>query len=165
MKKFDDILYKFEFIVSSVAFVSMITLIVINVFYRLALNKTIPWTEEMSYAFFNWAVFIGICMVYRNQGMVAVGAIVDKLPKKIRKGVMLFVHLLVFSTNICLVIWGLQLSIKGMARITSILKLPYFWIDLSIPVGGVILAYYSAKYFLMTLKGEEVKEAALEERS
>lgn len=165
MKKFDDFLYKFQFVVSSIAFLGMIGLTTINVFVRLILSKTFAWSEELTYACFNWSVYIGICLVYRNQGMIAVGAIVDKLPVKVKRYVMIFVHALVLVTNICLTVWGVQLAVFAFKRVTPILKLPYFWIDLAIPVGTIMLAYYSLKYLIMTIMGEEVREAALEERS
>ncbi len=165
MKKFDRALYIFQCVLSSAAFIGMIGLTVANVFVRLVISKTLAWSEELTYACFNWAVYIGIGIVYRNQGMVSVGAIVDKLPAKAKRCVMIFVHALVLVTNICLTVWGVQLAVFAMARKTPILKLPYFWIDLAIPVGTVILAYYSLKYLIMTIRGQEVQEASLEERS
>ena len=165
MKKFDKGLYIFQFALSSVAFLGMIGLTVANVFVRLVMSKTLAWSEELTYACFNWAVYIGIGLVYRNQGMIAIGAIVDRLPEKAKRYVMIAVHAIVLFTNVCLIVWGFQLSIFAMARKTPILKLPYFWIDMAIPVGAIILTYYSAKYLVMTIKGEEVHEASLEERS
>ena len=165
MKKIDDFLYRFQFILAAVAFLGMIILTSANVIVRLLFSKTFAWSEELTYACFNWAVYIGICLVYRNQGMIAVGAIVDRLPKKAYRVVMTGVHAFVLVLNVCLTIWGMQLAIFAFRRTTPILKLPYFWIDLAIPVGCAMLTYYSARYLYKTLKGEEVAEAALEERS
>lgn len=165
MQKVDDFLYKFEFVLSGIFFLGMVALTIVNVFCRLFLSKTLIWAEEITYMCFNWSVFIGICMVYKNQGLVSVGAIVDRLPEKGKRIVMMFVYGLVCVLNICMVVWGTQLTIQGMKRFTAALHLSYFWIDLSVPVGFIQLSYYSIRFFFMNLRGEKIEEAALEERS
>ena len=165
MKKLDTFLFRFQFVVAAAAFLGMVVLTCANVIVRLIFSKTLAWSEELTYAFFNWAVYIGICLVYKNQGMISVDVIVDRLPKKAQRIVMTCVHAFVLVLNACLTVWGMQLAIFAFRRTTPILKLPYFWIDLAIPVGCAMLTYYSARYLYMTLKGEEVAAAALEERS
>ncbi|MGE4549106.1 MAG: TRAP transporter small permease [Intestinibacillus sp.] len=165
MKKAGDILYKAEAVVAGASFVTMVGVIAINVLARFLLNKSFAWAEEISYMAFNWAVYFGICLVYRSQGLITIDALVDRLPPKAQKIVQVFTFALVGAANIALVIWGMQLSIQAVARKTSMLQIPYFWIDICIPIACAILAIYSFDNMVKVLQGKEVQAASLEERS
>ncbi len=165
MKKAGDILYKAEAVIAGTGFVVMMGVIIMNVLARYIFSKSFAWAEEIAYMAFNWAVYFGICIVYRNQGLVSIDALVDRLPDKARHIVQVFTFGLVGVMNLALVVWGIQLSLDGFVRKTAILKIPYFFIDMCIPLAAVILAIYSFHYMVNAIHGEDVKAASLEERS
>ncbi len=165
MEKLDRFLKKLEFVIGGTAFTAMVLLIVVNVFSRYLFKKSFAWTEEIAYLLFSWAVFFGACLLYGEQGLIAIDAIVSRLKSKNQRVVHIFTFSLVFITNICLVIWGIQFSIKALERPTAILHIPFFFIDISIPLACIILSYYSGKFLIMSILDKEIEEAALEDRA
>lgn len=165
MEKLEKGLTRIEIFVASLSFALMVCIIAINVFSRYIFKMSFAWAEEIAYMAFNWTVYFGICLVYNKQGMISIDVLVDRLPKKAQHVIQVFVFGLVGVINIALVIWGMRLSILGLDRLTSVLKIPYFWIDLSIPLACLILAYYSFRNLVFVLQGKEIESAALEDRS
>ena len=165
MKKAGDVLYKAECIIAGAAFIVMVGVIIFNVLARFITKSSFAWAEEISYLGFNWAVFFGICVVYRNQGLITIDVLVDRLPKKVQHAVQAITFAIVGVTNIALVIWGTQLALAGFARTTASLRIPYFWMYIEIPIACFILMLYSFHNCYISLRGGDVEAAALEERS
>lgn len=163
--KFKEALSKIEAVISGAAFVGLITITSINVFVRILLLKTIPWTEEVSYLLFNWAVFFGACTLYSRQGLIAIDVVVDHLPDKVRHVARAASFALVFVMCVILVIWGLQFSINAWSRPSSFLKIPYFFFDISVPISAAIMAGYSVDFFIQSVRGKDVASLALEDRA
>ena len=162
--KIDSALNKGAIAISSVAFVIMIVLITLNVISRYVLNSSINWAEEVSYLCFNWAVFFGVAIVYRYQGLTAIDLVVDKMKGKLRQAVLAFGYLLVTLANLGLIVWGVNFSIVAWDRKSPALKIPYFFYDISIPLAAILLLLYSTRFLIKTLRGEELENAALEDR-
>lgn len=165
MKKAGDILYKAECVVAGFAFVVMVGVIVFNVIARYIMHSSFAWAEEISYLGFNWAVFFGICVVYRNQGLISIDVLVDHLPKKVQNVVQIATFAVVGLANIALVVWGMQLAIQGWARTTAALAIPYFWMYVEIPIACFVLMLYSFHNCYICLRGGNVEAAALEDRT
>ena len=75
MKKAGDVLYKAECIIAGAAFIVMVGVIIFNVLARFITKSSFAWAEEISYLGFNWAVFFGICVVYRGNPKFCVNTI------------------------------------------------------------------------------------------
>ncbi|OOB80192.1 MAG: hypothetical protein BEN19_06255 [Epulopiscium sp. Nuni2H_MBin003] len=165
MKKISDIIYRLEILIASSAFAIMVIVTIANVLARFTIKKSFGWAEEIAYMMMNWSVYMGVCIVYKNQGLIAIDALVDRFPKKVQRILQIFTFGLVGCTNLALVVWGYQYAIASIDRITPMLRWSYIYINISIPICCAILAAYSFGYMIDTIKGEEVKEASLEERS
>lgn len=163
--KFKDILYKIEAMISGLAFLILITITSVNVFYRIVLLKTIPWTEEVSYLCFNWAVFFGACMLYSRQGLIAIDILVDRLPPKARHAVSALSFAVIFVMCALLVVFGLKFSVNAWGRPTSFLHIPYFFFDISVPISAAIMAGYSVDFFIQSVRGKDVASLSLEDRA
>lgn len=163
--KIKDILYKIEAMISGIAFSILITITSINVFYRIVLLRTIPWTEEVSYLCFNWAVFFGACILYSRQGLIAIDILVDHLPAKVRHVTRALSFAMIFVMCVLLVIWGLKFSVNAWGRPTSFLRIPYFFFDISVPISAAIMAGYSVDFFLQSVRGRDVASLSLEDRA
>ncbi len=151
--------------ISGSAFVIMVTLITVNVFARYIFSNSLNWAEEVAYLCFNWAVFFGVVLLYANQGLTAIDLLVDRMPKTMKKISMVIGFFLVTLANIGLIVWGTEFAIAAFERKSPALKIPYFFYDLSIPLAGIFLLYFSVKFLVFTIKNKEIKSAALEERS
>lgn len=162
--KFEETLNKGAIAISSIAFVIMIVVITANVIARYLFHSSLNWAEEIAYLCFNWAVFFGVAIVYRYQGLTAIDLVVDRLKGKVKQAVLIFGYLLVTLTNVGLIVWGIQFSIVAWERKSPALQIPYFFYDISIPLAAILLLIYSSKFLIKTIRGEELENAALEDR-
>lgn len=163
--KFKETLFKIEAAISGLAFSTLIIITSINVVYRIFFLKTIPWTEEVSYLCFNWAVFFGACMLYSTQGLIAIDILVDHLPAKARHSIRAGTFLLLFVLCVLLVIWGFDFAIAAWVRPSSFLHIPYFFYDVSVPLASMIMAGYSLDFFIQSVRGKDIESLALEDRA
>jgi len=145
---------KSAIVIGAAAFVVMVVCICSNVVVRYFFRLSFDWAEETAYLCFNWAVFLGITVVYHSKGMVAIDMLVNRLPPKARRVVMLFNYLLVILICATLISVGIRFSLNGWIRKSSAIGIRYFFYDMAIPVSSAIIGGYSVKFFVQTLLGE-----------
>ena len=104
-------------------------------------------------------------MVYRYQGLTAIDVLVNALPEKARRVVLILNYALITAICVALVVWGWQFAMSAWTRKSPSLHIPYFFFDIPIPLAAVCLAGYSLKFLVQTIRGQETEVAALEERS
>lgn len=166
MKKLDTIVSKFTAFVGGVTFVAMILVIVGNVFARLIFMKSFAWAEEIAYLLLNWAVFMGVCHLYKTNGLVAIDVLVNVLPASVKRIVMLVVYGLMGILNVGLIVWSFDLAMATWnGRMTPILKIPFFWYYIVVTIAGVILTVYSVVFIYKIIKNEDIEETALQDRA
>ncbi len=141
--------------ISGAAFVGVVLLISTNVVSRYLFRVSFAWAEEISYLLFNWTVFFGITVLYRREGLIAIDVLVDKLPERIRRPIMILNYLLVLAICVGLVYWGYAFSVLAWNRKSAYLRIPYFYYDISIPLAFAILAAYALKFLILTLAGRK----------
>ncbi len=165
MNSFDKTLDKITLVIAGISFAAMIVITTVNVFARFLFMKSFAWSEELTYLFFNWAVFFGICNVYNQQGLVSIDSLVIRLPKALQRRFAIVTFAIVGILNIALTVWGWQLTIGGWARKTANLKIPYTFVDICLPISTMIICYYAFRNLVKEWKGEHVEEASLDKRA
>lgn len=166
MKKLDTIVSKFTAFVGGVTFVVMILIIVLNVFARLIFLKSFAWAEEIAYLLLNWAVFMGVCYLFKTNGLVAIDVLVNALPAAAKRVVALLVHIMIGLVNVGMIFWSFDLAMATWSgRTTPILKLPFFWYYIAVTIATVILTGYSIVFIYKVIKNEEIEETALQDRA
>jgi len=81
--------------ISLVAIALMVLAILIQVFFRYALNNALPWPDEAARFMMMWMMGLMAPMAYRQGGFVAIDMLIDALPKAL--GSLLSLFLLIIS--------------------------------------------------------------------
>ena len=106
-------------------------------------GQPLQWTEEIAGLLMIWIVMIGGIAAERSDQHLAIPVLVDLLSPKIGA----FINLLVsiFSAGFLLYVAhvGLRLAMRVQFKVTDVLRISYFWIDIAVPVGFVIIALYT----------------------
>lgn len=141
-------------IIAASALVVIIAITVLGVFLRYVMNDPLKWTEEVSVGLFVWFIFIGASCSMKKGHHVSIDYFVDKFPPSIRKIVQIGMDIITILTLIILIYLGTKLSFSraAMLKITPILKVPYTYIDLAVPVGGVLMLYHMIKRLFIRKK-------------
>ncbi len=90
----------------------MVLTILVQVFFRYALNSALPWPEEAARAFMIWMMALVAAQAYRNNAFVAIEMLHDFLPKYFAKSLK-FV-LLIVAGVVLFKLW--QLGLKYFDR-------------------------------------------------
>lgn len=76
------------------AMVLMVFCILLQIFFRYALNNALPWPEEAARALMIWMMALVAPSAYRYAGFVAIEMVPDMMPPKIRAALMFCILML-----------------------------------------------------------------------
>lgn len=141
-----------------------VTLVVVsaNVFLRYFLSSALPWVEEIATMGFAYAIFIGAAAVYKRHMHIGIDLIVNLLPKSGAKAVNFLVSAFIFVFSVFIVYLGWINAVEAWEKPTAYLKIPYFFINISIPVGFAYISAYSARDLIMLIQGKEREDGLTE---
>jgi TRAP-type C4-dicarboxylate transport system permease small subunit len=164
MGKAEKIFDVIEILVSCTAFSVMVLMVAVNVFTRYVLGYSFGFSEEIAYLGFTYAVFFGICIVYKKKAMVAIDILVDHLPARVQAIVEIAVYGLLSLINAVMLYYSVKLSISAYSKLTSYLNMPYTYMDLAAVFGFALLTFYSVKFLIGSIRGKRYESVALENR-
>ena len=171
--------------ISLVAIALMVLAILIQVFFRYALNNALPWPDEAARFMMLWMMGLMAPMAYRIGGFVAIDMLIEALPKTL--GSLLSLILLIISGFVLVMAvqigWGEITGFSGKFATSSLFvpgngtgicealgakgvgsgpwcRVPRSWMMLSFFLGMLFMLIVNIELILrtlITLLGGEVK--------
>jgi len=125
----------------SVAILAAMTVIAcLEVFVRYVLRQSLPWAEELPKYLMIWLTFLGASLVTRRDAHVGFTTLIESLPPRARRWIVLVGRLLVLLFLYYVVHWGIVLALTmGFVSVTSALQIPFFYVFLAVPIGGGLM--------------------------
>jgi len=146
----------YKSIIGSIAFVAMLVMVIINVISRYAFGQSFAYTEEIAKIGFTYTVFFGVCDLYEKHALIAISAIVDKLPKQVKNIVIIINFVILGLLNSLLTCLSIRLTINGWNRPTAALRIPYSFIYVAALISFLIMAFDSFKFLYKALKNKNI---------
>lgn len=112
---------------------------------RYVFGYSYGWAEELCVLIFIWTVWTSACLLLRDNRHLSVTVIIYKVPRPYRLVIkfIMGVFILVF---LGLIVYGSFGTLEAMAGIDFIaLGLPLNWKFISVPVGAVLMGYYTLR--------------------
>lgn len=150
---FYDLVRKVDNFFGMVAMAFIILLACANVFMRYVVGQPWGWVEEVTVFTFVWLTMLGASAVVHVEGHCSIDVLVRKCSPKTQRAVSILADLVVLVTLVLLIIYGIQLTIKGQTKLTPILGIPYSYVDASIPVSCSFMLMYYGRMFWNSLRG------------
>lgn len=150
--------------ISIIAIALMVVAILVQVFFRYALNNALPWPDEAARFMMLWLTGLMAPMAFRRGGFVAIDMVVLALPKKL--GEIVAMILLVISAGVLLVAinigYGELTGFSAKFNTASLyvplaidfsewLRVPRSWMMASLFVGVVLLFIVNVELILRAL--------------
>ncbi|MFD1780080.1 TRAP transporter small permease [Fredinandcohnia salidurans] len=130
-------------IISVIAISIISFLTIINVFCRFVLNSPISWAEEITLGCFIWLIFIGISSAMKRDGHIGVDYFIQKMPKAMRNVCTIIGAAAIYFVLIYIFIYlGFELASQASSKVTPVLGISYTYIDLAVPIGGLLTAIH-----------------------
>lgn len=146
--------------ITVVAMALMVAVILIQVFFRYALNNALPWPDEAARFFMLWMTGLGAPIAYRRGGFVAIDMLEEAIPRKAAEILNLILLLIGLSVLAMAVRLGLDHVSSGWLFNSSSLRLPLqliglesvrlklAWMYMAVLVGVILLLIVNIELIL-----------------
>lgn len=139
MKAFYRNICRLEAILAGVFLVLMVILIFLGGVARMA-GQPMNWTTDFATCLFAWACFLCADVAWRNNGLMSIELLVERLPPRWQRFCSYCNYLIIAGFLVYVVIAGTWLSWISRARsFQGIPEISYSWVTMSLPVGGLLL--------------------------
>jgi TRAP-type C4-dicarboxylate transport system permease small subunit len=126
-----------------VVFTIMIAACVLQVYTRFVLNTSLSWTEELARFTFIWTNLLGatLCVKYNSHATVTV--ILDILPAKPKKILLIVIQLIILAVSYVLVVPGIRFTLQVVKTLSPAMKWSMSLIYGAVPITGTIIIMYT----------------------
>jgi TRAP-type C4-dicarboxylate transport system permease small subunit len=105
------------------------------------IGYSIPWITEVSVILFSWLIFIGAGVITRTNSHISLDVLIERFPQKIRQILKIVnVFLMLIVAFVMIYFGGKHALFVGKYQKTVYLNISLFYLYISVPVGGVLLA-------------------------
>lgn len=140
MKKISDMILRVEQLLSGIMLVMIAILVFLSAVAR-TIGMPINWAQDVSLLAFGWLTFIGADIIIKNNSLIRIDMLVNKLPKVIQKVLMLIFDVMMLTFLLILIVYGFLLVSQSWNRTFNTLKLSYAWCTLAVPVGSLLMFF------------------------
>ncbi|MEY0163686.1 TRAP transporter small permease [Providencia rettgeri] len=106
------------------------------------------WSEEVLIICYIWLVMIGAASAAGKRMHVSIDAITSLFPEKVQLAIAVITHIMAIIALSIFGYLGYELSIIAEDKITPIIGVSYYYIDLSVPIGASIMVLFSIQHLL-----------------
>ena len=115
-------------------------LVVLQVFFRYVLNRSLFWSEEAVRFALVWSVMLGSAIVAYRSEHLRIDALDFLLSPRARRVVALAAEVLTFAFCVILAGTGIQFTLRTLTQRSALLEVPIWTVYAAIPVGAVLEA-------------------------
>ncbi len=117
----------------------MFGVVMMEVIARYVMTTPVFWTEELARYLMVYAVFVGSSVAIREEKHPALSFIIEKFPHQLRRRWFIVVDSLIFLLLIVVFWEGYLMAVDALIAKTPALRISFFWVYLSFPVGAVLM--------------------------
>ncbi len=130
-----------------------------NVIARYVFNSSLTWASELTIYFFLWSTFFGAAYCFKVDAHISVSVLLDKVPPKVAKALMLFSHLVTLVFLSAVSYYGYQYLVAFSDEMSIDLEIPMWIPESVIPVAFAFAAYRVAEkiVFILRTPAEKVR--------
>ena len=132
---------------------AMFVVVLAQVVFRYVLSHPLPWSEELARYLMVWVACLAASEAYAKGNHVGVTLIVNAVRPRLRKIMILIIHLAVCVLMGVVVYQGFILSYMVGDQRSPAMELPMTWPYMAVPVGGGLIFIQAAALFFKQAAG------------
>jgi TRAP-type C4-dicarboxylate transport system permease small subunit len=136
----------FEEILCSVFLVTMIVLVIANVFLRYLFNYSIFWAEEVATICFVWCVFVGASATYKHKMDMGIDVLITKTPPKVEKAIRFAVDLILLAINGYIFYMAIVFTNIAWVKPTAVLGISSAAVNSALIVGFGLITFHTIRF-------------------
>lgn len=154
MKALVDRLHEIYMFVSAVGFVLVIFIVFLGVVMRYVFHNPLTWAEELSIFLFTWIAFISGGMLQKDDEHMAIGFVVEALPKPLQTFIDYLVKALIIIMSGVLIYSVCQVFPMKKGLYTAALQIPRNMYNVPIILFAVSVILFSVYQMAAGTKNE-----------
>jgi TRAP-type C4-dicarboxylate transport system permease small subunit len=115
-------------------------LVVLQVFFRYVLNRSLFWSEELVRFALIWSVMLGSAVVAYRGEHIRIDVLDAVLSPRARCAVGRVAQVLTFAFCVILAGTGIQFALRTLTQRSAVLEVPIWAVYAAVPVGAVLEA-------------------------
>lgn len=119
-----------------------------NVLTRSFLDYSILWANEFGHLVLTVVAFVGGALAYNRNEHIAVHAVIDRLPKRLREPVLAFVDWVVLSGSAFVAWVSLEIVESRGEELSTVLEISMRWFVLPLTIGLTLMTVFAADRLL-----------------
>lgn len=157
-KSIVDTLFKVIDCVSNVLLIILTFLVALEVMGRSFFNNSFIYVTPLTSVVFPWMVFLAIIGATKNNEHISVNFVLNKLPFKAKKTVLLFNKLVMLFFSIFMLFSSYNLSMSVAEIMEPIINISKFWLYSSMIVAFAGTAIVIFVQIISIIKNNEIEE-------
>lgn len=139
LKYISDFCYRIGSILGTSAVLSMLAIMLLQVFMRYVLLHPLMWPERLCKVLFIWATYLGAGILIKTKGHIFIDYIITKLPRKVQAILEYIFSITMLGIIIVFTVYSLKLALSTKARMWELGMISEIWIWLSMPIAGLFM--------------------------
>lgn len=133
---------------------AMVVVTFLQVGSRYLFGYSFKWAEEFARFGMVWTSFLGAAFVIKERGHTKVDFFIKLFPKELYHYINALLNLILIVFIISLIYFSIPTIKAAFLDVTPGLGIPYGYVSLALPVGGVLMIVYLLKDALTWLKAK-----------
>lgn len=131
----------------------MTLLVLIQVFWRYALNSPLGAPLELSIMCMVWIAMLGTATAVRTKSHIAVGILVDLMPGNMKRAAQFFGYAVMIVVFYLVATEGWTVVLRAMRQRSTITGIPQGYVALAVPACGALSILYVIEQAWANLQG------------
>lgn len=149
----------FEEILCGGFLITMVVIVILNVFLRYFFSYSIYWAEEVSTICFVWAVFVGASATYKHKMDIGIDILILKLPENAQKVIRFLVDVLLLLINGYIFYMSIVFTKISYIKPTAVLGVSSAVVNSALIFGFGLITLHTIRFMISDLMNKK-KEAA-----
>ena len=135
-----------EEILCSIFLVTMIGLVILNVFLRYLFSYSISWSEEVATICFVWSVFVGASATYKHKMDIGIDTLITKTAPHIEKSIRFCMNLVLLAINGYIFYMAIIFTNIAWQKPTAVLGISSAIFNAALVVGFGLITFYTIRF-------------------
>jgi len=157
MENIADYLRRVIVFIVSLQGVVLVILIGTGVFFRYVVGQALSWPEEVAGIIFVWFTLLGIALLTQSGEHIEFTFLQNRLSPRMRKIFSIFTQALVTLFSVLMIAYGYTYAMMFSSESTPAAGINTLWLNLSLPISGLLVLFYSQLNIIRILKSPERK--------
>ncbi len=155
IQRIERFLRKVLIFIVSLQGLAIVILIGAEVFFRYIVGRALSWPEEVVGVLFVWFTLIGVVLLTQSGEHIEFSFLMNRFGPRVGKVLAVFIQCVAALFSVLMIVYGWSYALMFRFESTPAVGINILWLNLSLPVCGLLILFYSQLNIVKILKTPE----------